>query len=165
MLKIKEDNNANGFPFDVMGITTFWILIWTRCSRICMNIADLWMDLCIYAGYVLVCPLISPADLPYPSEWIRSQFVFAAFNSLSIWHTSCNRSFNNGILLVGSVLGSALCGILSRVERWHILLVCIMVLFFVCHLYKDNWTVNYCSYFLSLPGNVTLNSPFRFRAS
>ena len=93
------------------------------------------------------------------------QFVFAALNSLSIWHTSCNRSFNNGILLVGSVLGSALCGILSRVERWHILLVCIMILFFVCHLYKDNWTVNYCSYFLSLPGNVTLNSPFRFRAS
>lgn len=54
MFKIKEDNNANGFPFDVMGITTFWILIWTRCSRICMNIADLWMDLCIYAGYVHV---------------------------------------------------------------------------------------------------------------
>ncbi|KAL9334265.1 hypothetical protein Peur_074404 [Populus x canadensis] len=40
------------------------------------------MDLCIYAGYVLVCPLITPADLPYPSVWIRTSSLLSSVHHL-----------------------------------------------------------------------------------
>ena len=37
-----------------------------------MNIFQICEWIYIYAGYVLVSPLITPADLPYPSAWIRT---------------------------------------------------------------------------------------------
>ena len=40
------------------------------------------MDLCIYAGYVLVCPLVTPADLPYPSVWIRTSSLLSSAHHL-----------------------------------------------------------------------------------
>lgn len=67
------------------------------------------------------------------------QFVFAAFNSLSIWHNSSDRSLQHWIL-PWWVFSSWFCALWNIISCWTMthLLVCIMILFFVCHLYKTN---------------------------
>lgn len=81
MFKIKE-NNASGFPFYVMGMTSFRIWIWTKLLSYLYEYFRFVNGFISMLATFLYLPWLLLPDLPYPSAWIRTSSLLLSAHHL-----------------------------------------------------------------------------------